>query len=95
MRSEFFALLLVLQASGARAADIYESERDQVLATREASPATLTMTRIGERLVVRTCLTLALDSFGVRLAPFGGLDRRAERDRACAPWNTAIFRRLA
>lgn len=153
MRTAFFVLLVVLQASGAGAADLYESERDQVLATYEASLgrsrvagtssslewrilklddgeshvrlvmqvdsfgsgspaldtalrnalesgrfptveiegiarasdsswrgtitvhgvsrpliATLTMTRVGERLVVQTSLTLALDSFGV-LAP--------------------------
>lgn len=153
MRGAFFVLLILSQASPARAADSYESERDQVLATYEASlgpsrvagtssslewrilkvddgeshvrlvmrvdsfgsgspaldralrtalesgrfptleiegiarasdsswrgtitvhgvsrplAATLTMTRVGERLVVQTSLTVALDSFGV-LAP--------------------------
>jgi polyisoprenoid-binding protein YceI len=37
MRSAFLALLFVMNLSTARAADLYESERDQVLATWEAS----------------------------------------------------------
>jgi polyisoprenoid-binding protein YceI len=74
MRSAFLALLVVMGVSTARGADLYESERDQVLATYEASLGTHRVTGTSGSLEWRILklddgeshvrLVMQVDSFG-------------------------------